>query len=66
MKAKLLKAKMVEKGVNVESLADNIGASRSALYRKLNNIEKITIGDAIKIKAALDITDEDACKIFLA
>lgn len=66
MKTKMLKAKLVEKGINVESLADNIGISCSALYRKLNNFEKITIGEATKIKDALELSDDEATKIFLA
>ena len=65
MKTKLLKAKMVEKGINVESLADNIGVGRSALYRKLNSFEKITIGEANRIKMALGMSDAEAIKIFL-
>ncbi len=66
MKTKMLKAKMVEKGINVECLADDIGVGRSALYRKLNNFEKITIGEAIRIKTALEMSDGEAIKIFLA
>lgn len=61
-----LKAKIVERGINVEILAKEIGSDRSTLYRKLNNFEKITIGDARKIKNALDISNEDAYEIFLA
>lgn len=66
MKTKMLKAKLVEKGINVESLADSIGIGRSALYRKLNNFERITIGEAAKIKDALELSDDEATKIFLA
>ena len=66
MKINKLKAKMVEKGVNVETLADKIGVGRASLYRKLNNFEKITIGEAIKMKSALEMTDADAISIFLS
>lgn len=65
MKLNKLKGKIVEKGINVETLADMIGVERSTLYRKLNNFEKITIGDAAKIKVALGMSDEDATDIFL-
>lgn len=61
-----LKAKIVEKGMNVETLAEMIGVDRSSLYRKLNNFEKITIGEANKIKSALELTDEEANNIFFA
>lgn len=61
-----LKGKIVENGMNVETLASIIGVDRSSLYRKLNNGEKLTIGEAIKIKGALELTDSEACEIFLS
>lgn len=61
-----LKGKIVENGMNVEKLAEAIGTERSALYRKLNDAERITIGEATKIKAALSLTDAEAYEIFLA
>lgn len=66
MKINKLKAKIVENGMNVEALADAIGIDRSSLYRKLNNFEKITIGEALRMKIALGMTDEEASDIFLA
>ena len=60
-----LKGKIVEKEMNVETLAAMIGVDRSSLYRKLGNGEKLTIGEAIKIKSALELSNEDACEIFL-
>lgn len=60
-----LKAKMVEQGVNAENLAKNIGVDRSSIYRKFNNAEKITVGEALKIKAFLNISDSEAIEIFL-
>lgn len=60
-----LKGKIVSLGMNVESLADNIGVDRSSLYRKLNGFDKITIGEARKIKDILGLTDEEAIDIFL-
>ena len=36
MKLNKLKAKIVELGMNVETLADKIGMERSTLYRNLN------------------------------
>ena len=61
-----LKAKIVEKGMNVESLADQIGIDRSSLYRKLNNFEKITIGEASKMKEVLEMAEAEASDIFLS
>ena len=60
-----LKGKIVEKGWNVETLAEHIGVDRSSMYRKLNNFEKITIGEAKKITAVLDLSNEEASSIFL-
>lgn len=66
MKLNKLKAKIVENGTNVESIADFIGIDRSSLYRKLNNFDKITIGEASKLKECLHMTDEEATDIFLS
>lgn len=61
-----LKGKIVEKGMNVETVAERIGVDRSSLYRKLNNFEKITIGEANRLKDVLELSDEDANTIFFA
>lgn len=66
MQLNKLKAKMVEKGINADILADVIGVDRSSMYRKMNNFEKITIGEAKLIKTALEMSDEDAIAIFLS
>ena len=60
-----LKGKIIEKNMNVEQLAGAIGVHPSSLYRKLNNYEKITIGDAIKMKEVLSLNDNEAYQIFL-
>ena len=59
-----LKGKITENGLNVETLAGLIGIDRSSLYRKLNNGEKITIGEAQKMQTALKLTPEEATSIF--
>lgn len=66
MNVQKLKGKIVENGMNVERLAEAIGTERSALYRKLNDAEKITIGEAAKIKDVLSLTATEAYEIFLA
>jgi plasmid maintenance system antidote protein VapI len=65
MNIQKLKAKIVEQGLNVETVAERIGVDRSSLYRKLNNFEKITIGEAIRMKDVLGMTNEEASEIFL-
>lgn len=66
MDSNKLKGKIIERGLNVEMLAERIGVDRSSMYRKLNNFEKITIGEAKKIKAVLKLSNEEASFIFLA
>lgn len=43
-----------------------IGVNKHSLYRKLNNKEKITINDAVKIKEVLELSDLEALEIFLS
>lgn len=59
-----LKGKITERGLSVTEFAEIIGVDRSSLYRKLNNGEKITIGEAAKMKDALGLTNEEATRIF--
>lgn len=65
MNLRKLRAKFVEQGVNVETMAEILGIDRSTMYRKLNNFEKITIGEAKRLKEVLSLTDEEASEIFL-
>lgn len=65
MNLQMLRGKMVEKGFNVERLSEEIGIDRATLYRKLNKMDKITIGEAVRIKTALCLTHEEASTIFL-
>ena len=64
MNVNKLRGKIVEKGLNVEALAEKIGVDRSSLYRKLNQSEKITIGEAQQMKTALEMTNDEARDIF--
>ena len=63
MNVQKLRGKIVEKGMNVETLAKKIGVNRSSMYRKLNNYN-LTIGEVSKIKEALDLSNEEATDIF--
>lgn len=65
MNVKKLKAKMVERGLTVEKLGEKISIDRSSMYRRLATPEKITIGEALRMADALELTDEEACAIFL-
>lgn len=61
-----LKGKMVENRINMEMLAVAIGCHPSSLYRKFERPDKITIGDAAKIRKVVPMTNDDAFDIFLA
>jgi len=61
-----LKGKMVEHERDAVWLADILGISRASVYRKFNDFETFTIGDALKIKEALPLSDADAIDIFLS
>lgn len=65
MNINMLKGKIAENGINVATLAELIGVDSATLYRKLNNCDKFTIGEALKIKDALSLSNSDACEIFL-
>lgn len=65
MNVNKLRGKIVEKGMSIEMAAMLIGVNKSSLYRKLNNGEKITIGEARKLKDILELNDREALEIFL-
>lgn len=66
MNVNKLRGKIVERGMNVDRLATEIGMNRATLYRKLNALDKMTVGDALKIKEALKMTNAEAFDIFWA
>jgi DNA-binding phage protein len=63
MNIQKLRGKIVERGMNVETLAKEIGVDRSSMYRKLNNCN-LTVGEVSKIKEALNLSNEEAIDIF--
>ena len=65
MNMPLLRAKMVERGFTVETLAKELGVYRSTLYRKINRPETFSIEMVKKIKLILGLTDHEASIIFL-
>ena len=61
-----LKAKIVERNISMEELANQIGISTATLYRKVRNPLHMTLLEVTKIKDILRITDKEAIDIFLA
>lgn len=65
MNIKKLKGKMVELDISIDKLAELLGKNKATIYRRFSKPETITIGEAMCIKAALNLSDEDASEIFL-
>ena len=61
-----LRAKIVEAGMNVEATAEKAGINKATLYRRLNNPEEITIGEADALVSALNLSCSDAVAIFFS
>lgn len=62
-----LRGKIVERGITIEQLANQIGVDRSTLYRKMNNEgESFTIKEANMICKALKLTGQEATAIFFS
>lgn len=61
-----LKAKIVEKGMNVDDLAKFTGITKATIYRRFNNPSDITIEEADKLACTLDMNAEETREIFFA
>lgn len=62
-----LKGKIVECGLNISILADEIGIDKATLYRKIReNGDPITIREADKISEALNLSKEEVNDIFFS
>ena len=61
----LLKAKLVERGLNLTNLAEMIGIDRATMYRKLkDNGAGLLIGEVNSIVKVLNLTVKEASEIF--
>lgn len=62
-----LRGKIIENGLSVKDLADNLKMDRSTLYRKMNSEgDTLTISDAEKISKILNLTLEEVNSIFFS
>lgn len=60
-----LRMKCVEQVMTQRDLADAIGISLSSLQRKLrDNGDSFTLGEILKIKEALKLSDQEAKELF--
>jgi len=63
---RLLKAKMVERGISGDDLAKMIGINPSTFYRKMKTGgNSFTVAEMYAIVDALELTDDEAVLIFL-
>lgn len=65
MGSNILRGKIVENGYTIQQLAQKIGISKSAFYRRVNDTDRFTIGEANRIKDVLKLTNEEICQIFI-
>lgn len=62
-----LRGKIIENGLSVKDLADNLEMDRSTLYRKMNSEgDTMTIRDAEKISKILNLSLEEVNSIFFS
>lgn len=59
------KIKLLEMNCTVKDIADTLEISSQAVYKKLNGDTNITVDDLRKIKAKLNLTDDEVSEIFL-
>ena len=63
--ANLLIGKIIENGYTIHDISNLLGISKDVLTKKLNNINRLTIGEARVLKYTLDLSDSEAISIFL-
>lgn len=60
-----LKGCIAERGLSIRKLAEATGIERYAMYRKMKDAGRLmTIGDANRISAVLNLTDAEKLNIF--
>lgn len=64
MMDKIIKSKLILLGKNVGWLAERLGISKTALYKKLNGTTRLTLDEARIITNALDLSTDEIMEIF--
>lgn len=60
----LLQGKMRERGYTIESLARELGRTRTSVFNKIHNKTEFSVGEIQTIKKVLCLSDPDALSIF--
>lgn len=66
MNRSLLRSEMVLRNISQNEMAQKIGLSRSAFYRKLNGTTEFNRDEIVKIKKILHLNDEKLLAIFFS
>lgn len=64
VKTNLLKAKIVELEMSVESVSEKLGMDKSTLYRRFQTPEDFTVGEIGKLASILSLNAAEAQSIF--
>lgn len=60
----MLVGKIMENGYTIRDVSILLGLERHILTKKLDNINRLTIGEARILKYALDLSNNEAISIF--
>lgn len=60
-----LKARMLECGISMERLSEQVGIHVSTMYRKTRQPDTFLLWELLKIKEVLGLSMEQFCYIFL-
>lgn len=55
----------MKNGFTLGDISDFLGLTKVLTHRKLTDIKTLTIGEAIRLKELLELTDREASEIFL-
>lgn len=62
----VIKAKIVERGESISTIASAIGLNRATLYRKLRDPDRFSVSEVKKLAKVLRLSAEEAEKIFFS
>lgn len=60
-----LNARILDSGMTIDEVAELIGINGFSLYCKMKHPVTMTVGDAMKLKEVLNLSNQEARDIFL-
>ena len=64
VKGDKLRGRIVENRYTLQTFADSIGISSASLIRKIKGSTDFTVGESVKVKELLNLSNEDYLDIF--